>query len=131
MAITIGLDVHKDTIAGAAIDGSGAIIHQGEFDNTVEGIADLLSWANDHNQLSRVGLEPSGGVGHSAAGALHGAGISVVLVPPRLSAREARRLSQRGKSDRPARSPSPESLPANAGSRPSARTAEPTAQVSR
>ncbi len=57
MATTIGLDVHKDTITGAAIDGSGAIIHQGEFDNTVEGIADLVSWANDHTQLSRVGLE--------------------------------------------------------------------------
>lgn len=99
MGTTIGLDVHKDTIAAACIDAATAqLLDQNTFENTLEGIIQLVVWADRH-EPGRVGLEPSGGVGHAAATRLVEAGHTVVLVPPRLSAREAKALRSRGKSD--------------------------------
>lgn len=45
MEIIIGLDVHKDTIAAAAIDLTGAVVDQAEFDNTPAGIDELAGWS--------------------------------------------------------------------------------------
>jgi transposase len=99
MGNVVGLDVHKDTIAAACIDDATAqLLDQDTFENTLEGIARLVRWADDLGS-GRVGLEPSGGVGHAAAARLVEAGHAVVLVPPRLTAREARSLRSRGKSD--------------------------------
>ncbi len=96
---TIGLDVHKDTIAAAYIDTTTSrVLDEQTFDNTTQGIDQLVSWALNRG-VDRIGLEPSGGVGHGAATALAQAELVVVLVPPRLSAREARSLRSRGKSD--------------------------------
>lgn len=97
---TIGLDVHKDTIAAASIDtATSRVLDQRTFENTAHGIEQLVGWAESHCDVDRVGLEPSGGVGHAAATALTHADHQVVLVPPRLSAREAKSLRSRGKSD--------------------------------
>lgn len=96
----IGLDVHKDTIAAAYIDTSTSrVLDEGTFENTARGIEELVGWAEEHQDVHRVGLEPSGGVGHAAATALADRAHRVVLVPPRLSAREAKSLRSRGKSD--------------------------------
>lgn len=99
MGTIIGLDVHKDTIAAATIDAAtGQRLDQETFENTDQGIGRLLRWVARH-QPTGIGLEPSGGVGHAAATDLARAGHAVVLVPPRLSAREAKSLRSRGKSD--------------------------------
>lgn len=99
MGTAVGLDVHKDTIAAACIDAATAqLLDQDTFENTLEGISQLVAWADRH-EPGRIGLEPSGGVGHAAATRLVEAGHTVVLVPPRLSAREVKALRSRGKSD--------------------------------
>lgn len=99
MATIVGLDVHKDTIAAACIDAATAkLLSQETFENTLEGIVRLVDWAGGLTP-ARIGLEPSGGVGHAGATRLVEAGHMVVLVPPRLSAREAKALRSRGKSD--------------------------------
>lgn len=98
MATIIGLDVHKDTISAACIDAATSRpLDQRTFENTRTGIGELVDWAIGHDP-ARIGLEPSGGVGHAAATELL-SDHAVVLVPPRLSSREARSLRTRGKSD--------------------------------
>lgn len=98
MGTVVGLDVHKDTIAAAAIDDRASVHAEAVFDNTRAGHHLLANWIMGL-EPTRVGLEPSGGVGHGAATRLLDSDVEVVLVPPRLSAREARRLPQRGKCD--------------------------------
>lgn len=99
MGTVIGLDVHKDTIAAACVDASTAqLLNQDTFENTLGGFTGLVHWVDGHHP-GRIGLEPSGGVGHAAATNLVEARHAVVLVPPCLSAREARELRSRGKSD--------------------------------
>ncbi len=70
---------------------------QRTFENTQAGIAQLVDWTAGHRP-ARIGLEPSGGVGHAAASDLAVQHV-VVRVPPRLSCREAKTLRSRGKSD--------------------------------
>jgi transposase len=95
----IGLDVHKDTIAAATLNPAGELAGEAVFNNTDTGHAELHSWIMASAPDPRCGLEPSGGVGHAAAAFLQCHGVEVVLVPSRLSAREATRNRQRGKSD--------------------------------
>lgn len=98
MATIAGLDVHKDSIAAVIIDAATAqTLSEKRFENTESGIDQLFTWMADHHP-NRIGLEPSGGVGHAAATAL-ASDFEVVLVPPRLSSREAKTLPTRGKSD--------------------------------
>jgi transposase len=99
MGWVIGLDVHKDTIAAAALNPAGRLVAEATFDNTRSGHIELLGWSTATSAEVRCGLEPSGGVGHAAAAFLQQGGVEVVLVPSRLSAREATRNRQRGKSD--------------------------------
>ena len=99
MSWVIGLDVHKDTIAAAALNPNGELTAEAEFANTAAGHADLHAWIGLHACEPRCGLEPSGGVGHAAALFLQQTGLEVVLVPSRLSAREATRNRRRGNSD--------------------------------
>lgn len=89
----------KDTIAAAALNPIGNVIAEASFDNTATGHAELHVWITANATEARCGLEPSGGVGHGAAAFLQRGGLDVVLVPSRLSAREASRNRQRGKSD--------------------------------
>jgi transposase len=99
MGWVIGLDVHKDTIAAAALNPAGELTAEATFDNTDCGHIELLDWSTANTAEVRCGLEPSGGVGHAAAALLQQHGLEVVLVPSRLSAREATRNRRRGKSD--------------------------------
>ena len=99
MGRVIGLDVHKDTFAAAVLSTTGTLEAEATFDNTPQGHVQLASWAARHAPAARTGLEPSGGVGHGAGAHLQEMGHDVMLVPSRLSAREAKRNSRRGKSD--------------------------------
>lgn len=99
MGWVIGLDVHKDTIAAAALNPAGELTAEAEFDNTAGGHGDLHTWIEHTAAAPRCGLEPSGGVGHAAALFFQHAGLDVVLVPSRLSAREATKNRHRGRSD--------------------------------
>jgi transposase len=99
MSWAIGLDVHKDTIAAAALNPSGVLAAEATFENTEHGHVELYDWVVANSSDARCGLEPSGGVGHAAAALLQQHGLSVVLVSSRLSAREAIRNQRRGKTD--------------------------------
>jgi transposase len=99
MGSVIGLDVHKDAIVAAALDPSGAVRAERTFENTPGGHQQLGDWVADVAPGARCGLEPSGGVGHAAASHLQQIGVDVVLVPSRLSSREASRNTKRGKTD--------------------------------
>lgn len=99
MGWVVGLDVHKDTIAAAVLRPTGSVAAEATFDNTEAGHAELHDWITSNASDPRCGLEPSGGVGHAAAAHLQRNGIEVLLVPSRLSAREATRNRRRGKTD--------------------------------
>lgn len=99
MTTVIGMDVHKDTLALAAVDGTGRQRAAATFDNTDEGHEKLMAWVDELGDVQRLGMEPSGGVARRLAHRLIGAGYTVVEVQPRLSSREAKRLRSRGKSD--------------------------------
>lgn len=99
MGWVVGLDVHKDTIAAAVLRPTGEVAAEARFDNTERGHAELHAWITTNAARPCCGLEPSGGVGHAAAAYLQRAGTDVVLVPSRLSAREATKNRRRGKTD--------------------------------
>lgn len=99
MGWVVGLDVHKDTIAAAVLRPTGDLAAEATFDNTSLGHVELHTWITNNATDPRCGLEPSGGVGHAAAAHLQRKGVDVVLVPSRLSAREAARNRRRGKTD--------------------------------
>jgi transposase len=97
--LVIGLDVHKDSVAAVVVDHAGRRVDGGTFDNTDDGHASLLAWANTHGTRLRVGMEPSGGVARRLAHRLDTAGHAVAEVQPRLSRGEVKRLRTRGKTD--------------------------------
>jgi transposase len=99
MGWVIGLDVHKDTIVAAMLDPAGRTTAEASFDNTPGGHEQLREWAQTRAVDPRLGFEPSGGIGHACGAYLQRAGVDVVLVPSRLSAREAKRNPRRGKTD--------------------------------
>ena len=99
MSTVVGMDVHKDTIAAAALDERGREQAVASFDNTDQGHEKLLGWVEELGDVERLGMEASGGIAHQLGRRLAAAGHVVVQVQPRLSAREAKRLRTRGKSD--------------------------------
>lgn len=100
MGWVVGLDVHKDTIAAAVLRPTGDIAAEATFDNTELGHTELHTWIINNASEPCCGLEPFGGAGHAAAAHLQRSGVEVVLVPSRLSSREATRNRRRGKTDR-------------------------------
>ena len=59
MGWVIGLDVHKDTIAAAALNPAGGLVAEATFDNTEGGHVELLGWSVANTADVRCGLEPS------------------------------------------------------------------------
>lgn len=55
----IGIDSHKDTLAGCLIDDAGTPIEHRELPNTAAGHAELVAWASAAG-AERVGIEGSG-----------------------------------------------------------------------
>ena len=81
----IGIDSHKDVLAGCLVDASGVVIEQRSIANTAAGHAELVAWARAAD-TQRVGIEGTGNYGRPAAEALIDAGAAVVEVPPQMTA---------------------------------------------
>jgi transposase len=79
------------------LDPAGGVSAEAVFDNTLAGHDALAAWTATNAVDPRSGLEPSGGVGHAVGAQLQRHGLEVMLGPSRLSAREARRDTRRGK----------------------------------
>ena len=94
----IGIDSHKDTLAGCLIDEAGTPIEHRELSNTAAGHAELVAWASVAG-VQRVGVEGSGNFGRPAAEALIAAGIAVAEVPPQMTAAARRGRRTGAKTD--------------------------------
>jgi hypothetical protein len=58
MGWVVGLDVHKDTIAAAALNPTGETVAEASFINTAAGHAELHEWISANTTAARCGLEP-------------------------------------------------------------------------
>ena len=94
----IGIDSHKDVLAGCLIDAAGQAIEHRSIANTTDGHAELVAWARAAGAC-RVGIEGAGNYGRPAAGRLLDAGVAVVEVPPQMTAAARRGRRTRTKSD--------------------------------
>ncbi len=96
--VVVGIDSHKDTLAGCGIDGVGRAIEYRSFANTVPEYRNVLEWVRQLG-AGRVAIEGSGGYGRPLALMLVAAGVEVVEVPPQMTARARRSQRSRHKSD--------------------------------
>lgn len=94
----IGIDSHKDVLAGCLIDAAGQAVEHRSIANTAEGHAELVAWAQGAG-ARRVGIEGAGNYGRPATQALLGATVAVVEVPPQMTAAARRGRRTRTKSD--------------------------------
>ena len=86
-------DDHQGLVEAIAAGDATAV------ENTAAGHEALVGWLSERAPMARCGMELSGGIARGLAVALVAAGYRVVVVPPRLSHREADRLRSRGKAD--------------------------------
>jgi transposase len=93
--VTGGVDTHKDTHTGAAVDSAGRVLGSAQFPATAQGYADLLAWLRSLGTLMMVGIEGTGVYGAGLARHLHAEGVAMVEVDR--PDRKARRWQ--GKSD--------------------------------
>ena len=96
--VVVGIDSHKDTLAGCAIDEVGRAVDCRSFGNTAAGHAQALCWVRGLD-TRRVAIEGSGGYGRPLALVLVVADLEVVDVPPQMTARARRGQRSRHKSD--------------------------------
>ena len=96
--MVVGIDSHKDSLVGCAVDEVGAPVGDRSFANTVAGHLKALEWVTDLG-AGRVGIEGSGSYGRPLALVLMAAGVEVVEVPPQMTARARRSQRSRHKSD--------------------------------
>ena len=96
--MVVGIDSHKDSLVGCAIDEAGRARAEASFANTVGGHLEMLEWATGLG-AGRVAIEGSGSYGRPLALVLLAAGVEVVEVPPQMTARERRGQRSRHKSD--------------------------------
>ena len=94
----IGIDPHKDTLAACAVDPHGRPVSHASFPNDPAGYADLVPWALAYRP-DRIGVEGAGGLGRQATLALQRSGLTVVEVPPQLTAQARRRGRSQAKTD--------------------------------
>ena len=98
MQIMAGIDTHKDTLAVAVVDDRGRQQHAGTIANTAEGFVRLTAQLRQHN-VDVVGIEGSGGFGRPVALHLQRQGLTVVEVPPQLTAVSRRQQRSHAKTD--------------------------------
>lgn len=96
--MVVGIDSHKDTLAGCVIDKVGRPLEYRSFANTRSGHRRALASVRQLD-AGRVAIEGSGGYGRPLALVLVAAGIKVVDVPPQMTARARRSQRSRHKSD--------------------------------
>ena len=95
----IGIDSHKDVLAGCLIDEACRPLEHRSISNTPAGHGELASWAQGA-RVERVAIEGSGNYGRPAAVALLAAGVEVVEVPPQMTAQARRHQRSNTKTDR-------------------------------
>ena len=96
--VVIGIDSHKDILAGCLIDATHKAVEYREIPNTAEGHDELICWARN-TAAERVAIEGTGNYGRSAAEALIAAGVVVVEVPPQMTAAARRGRRTGAKTD--------------------------------
>lgn len=94
----IGIDSHKDILAGCLIDAACKAVQYREIPNTAEGHAELAVWART-TQATRVAIEGSGNYGRPATEVLLDTGVTVVEVPPQMTAAARRGRRTAAKTD--------------------------------
>ena len=80
MAVTGGVDTHKDTHVAAVLDPVGVVLGTSEFPVTPAGYRRLLAWMRGFGELGVVGVEGTGAWGAGLARHLSGHGVRVVEV---------------------------------------------------
>src|SRR5215210_6500718 len=87
MEVLIGVDPHKTSVAIAAVDeATGELLERAAFPQNRAGLRSLERWAKRFPER-RGAVENAGGLGRHLAGRLTASGESVVVGPPKLSAR--------------------------------------------
>lgn len=97
--LTIGIDPHKQTHSGVAVDPLGVQIAQRTVAARREGFGQLLEWARKLDSERVWVLEDVRHVSGSLERFLIDRGETVVRLPPRLMANARRGVRERGKSD--------------------------------
>jgi transposase len=97
--VTIGIDPHKQTHSGVAVDPLGVQIAQRTVAARREGFGQLLEWARKLDSERVWVLEDVRHVSGSLERFLIDRGETVVRLPPRLMANARRGVRERGKSD--------------------------------
>lgn len=95
---TMGCDTHLDTITAAVVDANGAEVAAATVPNIREGWDELVAMCRRLG-VGLVGIEGASGYGRRLAQTLGVAGLPVVEVPTRITAR-TRRVDGAGKTDR-------------------------------
>ena len=93
--VTVGVDTHKDTHVAAVLDDVGRMLGSCGFPTDPEGNAALIRWAEEHGQITKIGVEGTGSYGAQLCRDLQQAGYHVIEVDR--PDRKARR--QHGKDD--------------------------------
>jgi transposase len=89
--VTVGVDTHLDVHVAAAVDGLGRMLGSAGFATSPTGIAELIRWAEEHGNVSQIGVEGTGSYGAQLTRDLQRAGHQVVEVDrPDRTARRAR-----------------------------------------
>jgi transposase len=97
--LTIGIDPHKHTHSGVAVDALGVEIAQRTVTARREGFGQLLEWARKLDSERVWVIEDVRHVSGSLERFLIDRGETVVRLPPRLMANARRGVRERGKSD--------------------------------
>jgi transposase len=97
--LTIGVDPHKQTHSGVAVDPLGVQVAQRTVAARREGFGQLLEWARKFDSERVWVLEDVRHVSGSFERFLIDRGETVVRLPPRLMANARRGVRERGKSD--------------------------------
>jgi transposase len=95
LAVTVGVDTHRDTHVAAAVDQAGRIVGSALFPVSTRGYVALVTWAERLCPVAKVGIEGTGTYGAGLARFVRDYGLEVVEVdrPDRKTRR------RRGKSD--------------------------------
>lgn len=94
---TMGCDTHLDTITAAVVDRTGAELAAATVPNSQPGWDELVAICRQYG-TGRVGIEGASGYGRRLAQTLNVAGLGVVEIPTRITAR-TRRVDGAGKTD--------------------------------
>ena len=99
MMVTIGIDPHKRTHTGVAVDALGVAVAQRTIAARSEGFGQLVEWARKLDGERVWVLEDVRSVSGSLERFLIDRGETVVRLPPRLMANARQGVRERGKSD--------------------------------